>query len=71
MAFRKGMACGSWQFAVPPYAIVPMKKSGAAAAVGFRNCGLCILTSKMKNYCGLIAPVEALPCSNEVRGSEA
>jgi len=34
-----------------------------------RDCALA--TSKMEHCFSLLAPVEALPCSNEVRGSEA
>ena len=38
------MACGSWRFAVPPFAIAPIeKKPEAAATVGFISYGLCTL----------------------------
>jgi hypothetical protein len=38
---RKWLACGSWRFSAPPFAVAPMEKIGAAAAVGFRHRGRC------------------------------
>ena len=48
-----------------------MLKSEAAAAVGFMHMVSAASNPENKYHSGPIAPVAALPCSNEERGSEA
>ncbi|MDQ0638773.1 hypothetical protein QF042_002338 [Pedobacter sp. W3I1] len=45
--------------------------TGFALQSGLSTKFVHLATSKMKNCLGHLAPAEALPCSNEVRGSEA
>ena len=50
----------------------PDEKSGAAAAVRFIEQKLVDPAASKMKYCfGHLALVEAIPCSNEVRGSKA
>jgi hypothetical protein len=66
------MACDSWRFAIPPFAIAPIEKIGGCRCCQVYKPGFVRpATSKIKNCLAHLAPVEVLPCSDEQRGSEA
>ena len=59
------MCSSAWRDSVPLF--IASIVIGSGLRTGFLHAA----TPKMKCCFGQLAPVEAIPCSNEVRGSEA